>query len=70
MNVFAFSTPHAADWRWRIVDLQGDTIEESSTRFATLAEALAAGTEHLQVLRDRDRPPAAQIPWHRRRGAP
>ena len=67
MNVFAFSTPNAADWQWRIVDLQGDTLEESSTRFPTLAEALAAGTEQLQILRDRDRPPPAQAPWHRRR---
>lgn len=67
MNVFAFSTPHTAEWRWRIVDLQGDTLEESSLRFPTIAEALAAGTERLQVRRDRDRPPPAQVPWHRRR---
>jgi hypothetical protein len=67
MNVFAFSTPQAADWRWRIVDLQGETIEESSTRFPTLAQALAAGTEQLQLRRDRDRPLPAQVPWHRRR---
>jgi len=66
MNVVAFSTPQAAHWRWRIVDLQGETIEESSTRFPTLAEALAAGTEHLQLRRDRDRPPLTQVPWRRR----
>ena len=67
MNVLAFSTPRTADWRWRIVDLQGQTLEESSAWFRTLAEALAAGTEQLQIRRDRDRPPAAQVPWHRRR---
>jgi cytochrome P450 len=33
VNVFAFSRPQAADSRWRIVDLQGETIEDSSTRF-------------------------------------
>jgi hypothetical protein len=67
VNMFAFSSARAAEWRWRIVDLQGETLEESSTRFPTMAEALAAGTDQLQVLRDRDRPPPSQIPWHRRR---
>jgi hypothetical protein len=67
VNVFAFSTPQAADWRWRIVDLRGDTIEESSTRFPTITEALVAGTEQLRLLRDRDRPPPARVPWHRQR---
>jgi hypothetical protein len=67
MNVFAFSTPRTEEWRWRIVDERGETIEESSTRFSTIAQALAAGSEQLQVRRDRDRPPPAQVPWHRRR---
>jgi hypothetical protein len=66
VNVFAFSTSRAADWRWRIVDLRGETLEESSTRFPTLAEALTAGAEQLQLRRDRDRPPSAQLPWRRR----
>ena len=66
MNMFAFSTSRTADWRWRIVDLQGETLEESSTRFPTMAEALAAGAEQLQLRRDRDRPLPAQVPWHRR----
>ena len=64
MNIIAFSTSPTADWRWRIVDLQGETIEESSTRFRTIAEALAAGTEQLRLRRDRDRPPLARLPWH------
>jgi hypothetical protein len=72
VNVFAFSTSQASAWRWRIVDLQGQTLEESSARFATLAEALAAGAEQLQRRRDRDHPPPARVPWHRQRspGAP
>ena len=45
MNVFAFSTPRASDWRWRIVDYGGETLEESATGFSTLALAMAAGTE-------------------------
>ena len=67
MNVFAFSTPRNADWRWRIVDLQGEVLEESPITFSTMGLALAAGTERLEIRRDRDRPPPAQVPWHRRR---
>ena len=67
MNVFAFSNSRTSEWRWRIVDLQGETVEESSARFPTIAAALAAGTEQLHVRRDQDRPPPAQVPWHRRR---
>ena len=66
MNVFAFSTPHASDWRWRIVDLEGQTLEESSTRFPTIAAALAAGSEQLQLRVDLDRPQPARVPWRRR----
>jgi hypothetical protein len=67
MNVLAVSSSRVADWRWRIVDLQGETLEESSAKFPTIGAALAAGTEHLQILRERDRPLSAQVPWHRRR---
>ena len=67
MNVLAFSTPRTPDWRWRIVDYGGETLEESATGFSTLALAMAAGTERLHVRIDRDRPPPARLPWHRRR---
>ncbi|HEU4369617.1 MAG TPA: hypothetical protein VFV05_15465 [Methylomirabilota bacterium] len=67
MNVLAFSSPRTPDWRWRIVDAGGETLEESSTSFATIAEAMAAGTERLQVRTERDRPPPARAPWRRRR---
>ena len=67
MNVFAFTSPRAPDWRWRIVDYGGETLEESATGFSTLALAMAAGTERLHVCIDRDRPPPARLPWHRRR---
>jgi hypothetical protein len=65
MDVFAFSTSRAAEWRWRIIDLQGETLEESSARFPTMAEALAAGTRQLQSRRDCERQPPAQAPWQR-----
>jgi hypothetical protein len=67
MNVFAFSTPRASDWRWRIVDFEGGTLEESSATFPTIAEAIAAGAERLQLRRNRDRPLPSRAPWRRRR---
>jgi hypothetical protein len=66
MNVFAFSTSRTSDWRWRIVDLKGETLEESSASFPTIAHAIAAGTERLQLRIDRDRPPPPRQPWRRR----
>jgi hypothetical protein len=66
MNVIAFSTARVTEWRWRIVDLQGETLEESTARFPNIAAALAAGTEQLHRLRERDRPLPAQAPWPRR----
>jgi hypothetical protein len=66
MNVFAFSTARASDWRWRIVDLKGETLEESSASFPTIREAIAAGTARLQLRIDRDRPVPLRLPWRRR----
>ena len=48
MNVFAVSTPHASVWRWRIVNLRGETVEESSAAFPTITAAVAAGNEHVR----------------------
>jgi hypothetical protein len=56
VNVLAFSTTRKSDWRWRIVNLRGETVEESSARFPTITEAIAAGAEQLQLHIDRDRP--------------
>jgi len=55
VNVLAFSTPSESEWRWRIVDYGGGTIEESSLRFSTIAEAVAAGAQRLTQHADRDR---------------
>jgi hypothetical protein len=67
VNVLAFSTPRVPDWRWRIVGTGGEILEESSSTFPTIALAMAAGAERLQLRIDRDRPPPARAPWHRRR---
>jgi len=54
MNVLAVSTPGHPDWRWRIVDYHGKTVEESSASFPTIAKAIAKGRERLQRHTDRD----------------
>jgi hypothetical protein len=59
MQVTAFSTPAAPDWRWRIVNYAGDVLEESRGSFSTIAAAVASGTERLVSLNivDRSAPP-------------
>ena len=59
MQVTAFSTPAAPDWRWRIVNYAGDILEESRDSFSTIAAAVARGTERLVSLNivDRSAPP-------------
>jgi hypothetical protein len=56
MNVIAICTPGRPDWRWRIVDYHGETVEESYTSLPTIAEAVAAGNERLRQHPDRDAP--------------
>jgi len=56
MNVLAISIPGHPEWRWRIVDRHGRTVEESPTAFPTIAEAVAEGRERLQSHPDRDAP--------------
>ncbi len=71
MNVVAFSSPRRPDWRWRIVNYGGETVEESSMGFPTIAEAVAEGTERLRHHADRDLADPARvsgsISWRRRR---
>lgn len=50
MQVTAFSTPAVPEWRWRIVNYAGDTVEESRETFPTIAEAVASGTQRLTHL--------------------
>jgi hypothetical protein len=71
MNVLAFSTPGNPEWRWRIVDYRGGTVEESPAGFATIAQAVAEGVARLRNRADRDDRPAIVPPrsfsWRRRR---
>ena len=45
MQVVAIATPGSRDWRWRIVDYSGGTMEESRETFASIATALASGAK-------------------------
>jgi hypothetical protein len=56
MNVLAVSNPGHPDWRWRIVDYYGGTVEESHTTFPTIAAAVAEGRGRLKLHADRDTP--------------
>jgi hypothetical protein len=47
MQVGAFSTPGSPDWRWRIVNYAGETIEESPKGFPTIALAMKDGRTRL-----------------------
>lgn len=60
MNVLAFSTSRAGDWRWRIVNLRGETVEESSASFPTIAAAVAAGEGRRRGLNE-EPPPIARM---------
>jgi len=55
VNVVAVCTPNRPEWRWRIVDYNSQTLEESSSTFASIADAVAAGTAWMRQQADRDR---------------
>jgi hypothetical protein len=50
VQVVAFATPARADWRWRIVDYAGATVEESFGAFPSIASAVAEGARRLQQM--------------------
>jgi hypothetical protein len=55
MQVTAFSTPMDPNWRWRIVNYAGETLEESRETFPTIASAVAQGTKRLLEMNIVDR---------------
>ena len=50
MQVGAFSSPDQPDWRWRIVNYAGETVEESRRTFQTVALAVHDGMQRLKRL--------------------
>jgi len=63
LQVTAISTPRAPEWRWRISDYAGRTVEESDVGFPTIAAAVAAGTERLLSMNVIDRSDSTPQPW-------
>ena len=63
MQVTAFSTPARPDWRWRIVNYAGETLEQSRDTFPTISAAVAKGTERLVQLNVVDRSTAPSRNW-------
>lgn len=68
MQVTAVSTPRQPEWRWRISDYAGTTVEESAVTFASIAAAVAAGRERLLTITEPDRPEPHARPWRVRFG--
>ena len=68
MQVTAISTPRYPEWRWRITNYGGETIEESQRGFPTIAAAVAAGKERLVSMSEIDRPAPTPPAWPPRFG--
>ncbi|HEV8639784.1 MAG TPA: hypothetical protein VGV13_01630 [Methylomirabilota bacterium] len=70
MQVAAFSSSAGPAWRWRIVDDEGEVIEESAETFPTIVRAVAQGTQRLVQMRVVDRslviPAIARSRWRGR----
>jgi hypothetical protein len=70
MQVTAFSTPKDSAWRWRIVNLAGEMIAESTEGFPSIAAAVTKGQERLAAMNLMDHsvlPPKRYPPRHHRR---
>ena len=68
MQVLAFSTPARSEWRWRIVNLSGNIVEESREGYGSIAAAVAVGAERAdeltrRELAQRNPPPRRSAPW-------
>ena len=68
MQVTAISTPRHPEWRWRITDYAGGTVEESESSFSSIAAAVAAGTERLVSMSVVDRSDSTPRGWPTRFG--
>ncbi len=62
MQVTAFSTPADPEWRWRIVNYAGETVEESGNGFPSIAAAVVSGTKRLVQMNIVDHSAPAR-PW-------
>lgn len=68
MQVTAISSPRHPEWRWRISDYAGTTLEESAVTFASIAAAVAAGRERLLTMTEPERAERQAPAWRVRFG--
>ena len=66
MHVVAISSPTYPEWRWRIIDYSGGTLEESRERFPKISAAVAAGTDELVRMTGTDRSTLFDLQWRMR----
>lgn len=50
MHVVALSSRLNPDWRWRIINYEGEMVAESQQTFPTIAAAVAHGTQRLSEM--------------------
>jgi hypothetical protein len=54
VQVLAFCTPARPEWRWRIVNYEGEMVEESHETFVSIATAVTEGTRRMDELNVKD----------------
>ena len=54
MQVLAFCTPARPEWRWRIVNYEGEMVEESYETFPSIVTAVTAGTLRMDEMTVKD----------------
>jgi len=68
MHVVALSSGLSPDWRWRIINYEGETVRESQQAFPTIAAAVAHGTQRLNEMDGANRAEVARaFRWNRGR---
>ena len=67
MTAVAFAVQGEPGWRWRIVNDNGETVEESHSVFETLALALDEGRERLRHHAEQPPPLLRRPPLQRQR---
>jgi hypothetical protein len=72
MQVTAFNRPQDPAWRWRIVNVAGEMVAESTESFPSIAAAVAKGRAQLAAMNlvDRSVPGNRLRSGQRRRGVP
>jgi hypothetical protein len=54
VQVLAFCSPARPEWRWRIVNYEGEMVEESYETFRSIATAVTEGSRRMDELTVKD----------------